>query len=150
MNLYAESSAVLTWLLGESRASAVQHQLRSADIVLASDLTLVECERVIIRARVLNEITEKRAGACRARLLKASSQWHVLRLGGDVVGRARLPFPAEPVRTLDALHIASAIIGRTAVPDLALLSLDQRVRSAARLLGFLTLPKITGSNVNQS
>ena len=36
---------------------------------------------------------------------------HILRLGADVVGRARLPFPGEPIRTLDALHIASAIIG---------------------------------------
>ena len=33
MNLYAESSAILTWLLGEKRASAVRRQLRSANIV---------------------------------------------------------------------------------------------------------------------
>lgn len=141
MNLYAESSAVLTWLLGEKRASAVRRHLRNANIVLASDLTVVECERVIIRARVLNEITQKRASACRARLLRVSNEWHILRLGADVIGRARVPFPAEPVRTLDALHLASAIIGRTAVPDLALLSLDERIRYAARQLGFVTLPK---------
>ena len=141
MNLYAESSAILTWLFGEKRAAAVRHQLRNADIVLASDLTMVECERVIIRARVLNEITPKRADACRTRLIAASNEWHILRLGADVVSRARLPFPAEPIRTLDALHIASAAIGRTAVPDLALLSLDERIRTAARQLGFVVLPK---------
>lgn len=141
MNLYAESSAVLTWLFGEERASAVRRQLRSAIIVLASDLTLVECERVIIRARALNEITEKRAIACRQRFIRASNEWHILRLGADVVSRGRLPFPAEPVRTLDALHLASAIIGRTAVPDLALLTLDEKIRSSARELGFVTLPK---------
>ena len=132
---------MLAWLLGEKPASAVRHQLRKANIVLASDLTVVECERVIIRARVLNEITSKRASACRARLIAASSGWHILRLGADVVDRARLPLPSEPVRTLDALHIASAIIGRTAVPDLAILSLDERIRAAARQLGFVTLPK---------
>ena len=141
MNLYAESSAVLTWLLGEKRASAVRRQLRSANIVFASDLTLVECERVLIRARALNEITEKRAISCRARLITASNEWHILRVGADIVNRGRLPFPAEPVRTLDALHLASAIIARTAVPDLALLTLDERVRSSAQQLGFVTLPK---------
>ena len=141
MNLYAESSAVLAWLFGEKRAITVRRHLRSASIILASDLTLVECERVIIRARTLDEITEKRARSCGGRLINASSQWHILRLGADVVGRARLPFPGEPIRTLDALHIASAIIGRTAVPDLALLSLDERIRFAAQQLGFVVLPK---------
>ena len=102
---------------------------------------MVECERVIIRAQALNEITQKRASACRARLIGASNEWHILRVGADVIDRARLPFPAEPVRTLDALHIASAIICRTAVPDLALLSLDERIRSAARQLGFVIFPK---------
>ncbi len=112
-----------------------------ADIILASDLTLVECERVIIRARSLGEITERRARSCRDRLLNASSQWHILRLGADIVARARLPFPGEPIRTLDALHLASTIVGRAAIPDLALLSLDDRIRSAGQKLGFTILPK---------
>jgi hypothetical protein len=57
------------------------------------------------------------------------------------VERARLPFPHEPIRTLDALHIASALIGRAAIPDLALLTLDDRIRTAAKELGFKILPK---------
>lgn len=110
-------------------------------MVFASDLTLIECERVIIRARVLEEISEKKAQFCRVRLIKASTQWHILRVGADVVERARLPFPAEPVRTLDALHLASALVGQAAVPDLAILSLDTRIRAAARELGFAVLPR---------
>jgi predicted nucleic acid-binding protein len=55
--------------------------------------------------------------------------------------RARLPFPHEPIRTSDALHIASALFGRGAIPDLALLTLDERIRTAARELGFKILPK---------
>ena len=141
MNLYAESSAVLSWLFGEARGSAVRRQLRRADMILASDLTLVECERIIIRARTLEEITEKRAQFCRSRLISASVQWHILRVGGDVIERARLPFPGEPIRTLDAMHLASAMVSRTAVPDIALLSLDARIRSAAQQLGFNVVPK---------
>jgi hypothetical protein len=110
-------------------------------MVFASDLTLIECERVIIRARILEEISEKKAQFCRGRLLKASGQWHVLRISADVVERARLPFPVEPIRTLDALHLAGALVGQTAIPDLALLSLDTRIRSASQALGFVVLPK---------
>ena len=141
MNLYAESSAVFSWLFGETRADAVRRYLRGADVILASDLTLVECERVIIRARTLGEITERRAESCRRRLLDVTAYWYVLRVGADIVERARQPFPGEPIRTLDALHIASAIMGRTAVPDLMLLSLDGRIRSAAEQLNFGLLPK---------
>ena len=141
MNLYAESSAVLAWLMGEPRGVNVRRQLRQAERVFASDLTLVECERVIIRARSLEEITGRRARFCQSRLMKASVSWHMLRLGTDVVDRARLPFPIEPLRTLDALHIASALIAQTALPDLALLTLDTRVRTNAKELGFRVLLK---------
>ena len=141
MNLYAESSAVLSWLFGESRGTAVRNLLRRADSVMASDLTLVECDRVIIRARVLDEISEKQAQHCRSRLVEVSNHWYILKLGAQIVERARLPFHHEPIRTLDALHIASALTGRTAIPDLALLTLDERIRTAAKELGFKILPK---------
>ena len=141
VNLYAESSAVLAWLMGETRRAAAGRQLRKAERVFASDLTLVECNRVIIRAISLEEISERRAKLCQSRLMKASVSWHMLRLGADVVDRARLPFPVEPIRTLDALHIASALIAQTAFPDLALLTLDTRVRTNAKELGFRVLPK---------
>lgn len=141
MNIYAESSAVLCWLLGEKRRSVVQRMLRRAELVLTSDLTLVECDRVIIRALTLKEMSDRRAQSCRSRLASAAAQWHVLRVGADVVNRARLPYPGEPIRTLDALHLASALIGRTALPDLSVLSLDSRIRLAAQQLDFRVIPK---------
>ncbi|HUP51077.1 MAG TPA: hypothetical protein VM198_01275 [Longimicrobiales bacterium] len=48
--LYAESSAVLAWLLGDDRGDEVGRALADARGVVASELTRVECERVLIRA----------------------------------------------------------------------------------------------------
>jgi len=56
VNLYAESSAVLAWLLGEDAAPRVRELLSKAEFVLASDLTLLECDRVLIRAVALGEV----------------------------------------------------------------------------------------------
>ena len=108
--------------------------------MIASDLTLIECDRVMIRAVVLNELRESDAIQRQARLNAAAARWTLLAIEEEVIERARRPFPAEPVRTLDALHITSALIARKAVPDLAVLSLDERVRQAADRLGLPLLP----------
>ena len=136
MTVYAESSAVLAWLLGEARGADVRDRLASAGLVIASDLTLVECDRVLIRAAALGELPEADAAGRRAELAAAAAHWTILRVGAGVVGRARQPFAKEPVRTLDALHLASALVAKAAVPDLAILSLDDHLRANARALGF--------------
>ncbi len=140
MSLYAESSAILAWLLGEEASGTVRRHLADADSVITSELTLIECERVLIRAVVAGQTTEVAAAERTSLLAAAAARWVVLQLAGEVVERARRPFPSEPVRTLDALHLASALLARSAVDDLAVLSLDDQLRANARALGFETLP----------
>ena len=141
MNVYAESSAVLAWLLGEDAGRRVGEVLRRAELVMASDLALLECDRVLIRAVTLREIDEATAADRRAHLNAAVAHWHLWRVSPDIVERARRPFPAEPVRTLDAIHLASALAVRSAVPNVELLSLDDRIRRAAKQLGFRLQPE---------
>jgi predicted nucleic acid-binding protein len=140
VNLYAESSAVLAWLLDEEAAVVVREALAGASLVVASDLTLIECDRVLLRAAALGELTEADAADRRAHLAAASAHWQVLRLGADIVERARQPFPGPPVRTLDAIHLASALVARAAIPGLEMLTLDLRIRDVARPLGVRVRP----------
>ncbi|NIP60945.1 MAG: PIN domain-containing protein [Gemmatimonadetes bacterium] len=140
MILYAESSAVLAWLLGETRGRDVADAMASAESIVASELTLVECERVLIRAWNSGLITEGERGDQSAHLARAAGHWTRLRVDDEVVERTRRPFPVEPIRTLDALHLASALVARSAVPGVRLLSLDQRVRENGERLGFDLLP----------
>ena len=140
MKIYAESSAVLAWLLGEEAAPRVRDILRKAELVIASDLTLLECDRVLIRALALGEIEEAAAADRRAHLNAAAAHWHVLSLSTDIVDRARRPFPAEPIRTLDAMHLASALMARSGAAGVEILSLDDRVRRAGEQLGFRLQP----------
>jgi len=140
MKLYAESSAALAWLLEQEHAELVANTLAQAELVIASDLTLIECDRVLIRAVVLDELQESDAVDRQARLNAVSMRWTLLGLDEGLIERARRPFPAEPLRTLDAIHLASALTARKAMPDLAMLSLDSRIRGAADRLGFQLLP----------
>ena len=140
MNLYAESSAVLAWLLDESTAPDIRRLLNEAEIIVASDLTLIECDRVLLRTVALKEMTEAEAADRRAHLAAAAAHWQILRIAAEIVERARQPFPGEPIRTLDAIHLASLLTGRAAIRGLALLSLDERVRQAAKGLGVEVIP----------
>lgn len=140
MNLYAESSAVLAWLLGEASGAAARQCLEEARAIVSSELTLVECDRTLHRAVALTALAEEKAAALRARLTAAACYWNILSIVPAILDRARQPFPGEPVRTLDALHIASALHARAAVADLALLSFDSRIRRAGFALGFALLP----------
>ena len=138
--LYVESSAVLAWLLGEPSGERVGEALEAADGVMASDPTLIECERVLIRAWSSGLLTEaERVDQSRALALVSSHRTR-LRVEEVVVERARRPFPIEPVRRPDALHLSTALVARSVAPGLAVLSLDQRLRENAERLGLVTVP----------
>ncbi len=131
---------MLAWLLDEPMAPAVRRLLGAAEAIVASDLTLIECDRVLLRAVALKVVTEAEAADRRAHLIVAAAHWQVLRIAGEIVDRARQPFPGDPIRTLDAIHLASLLVARSAVVGLRLLSLDERVRQAAKGLGVAVEP----------
>jgi predicted nucleic acid-binding protein len=139
-HLYADASAVLAWLLDEPRGADIAALLDAASVVVSSELTLVECDRALLRRSGEAAITEAYRAELSARVVAAVTEWNLLALSAPILHRARLPFAGAPLRTLDAIHLASALEGRSAVPGLAILSLDDRMRRAARSQGFDVVP----------
>ena len=140
MIAYAESSAVLTWLLGERGEGDVRQLLTEAERVVASTLTAVECARALARGVATGRVSAKDELAALQLLDSASRSWVTLELTGRVLDRARARFPYEPVRTLDALHLATAVVFHEAHSVLTMLSLDERVRENSLSLGFEVAP----------
>lgn len=106
----------------------------------ASDLTLVECDRVLVRGVATGDVDPAEAVRLRTALNRAARHWNLVRIDGEVVERARRPFPIEPLRALDAIHLATALVVAAGVPDLTLLTFDRRIRRAARRLGLSLAP----------
>lgn len=142
MRLYAESSAALAWLLGETAGEEVRQLLAGAEDVFTSVLMLVEVDRALIRAQVVEGLSEGRAVDRRRVLARASRHWHLVQLHEEILDRAKRPFPGEPIRTLDALHLASVLAVRAVMPELVMLTLDSRIRSTSIDLGFDVLPPV--------
>lgn len=130
----------MCWLLDEVRAPEIRTRLGDAELVLTSGLTLIECERVLIRAVATRLLSEPGAAVRFEALARTADHWVVFDVDAEIMARARRPFPAEPIRTLDAIHLATAVLARSLVPDLSVLSLDERVRRSAEQMGFRVLP----------
>jgi predicted nucleic acid-binding protein len=136
VTLYAETSAVLRWLFADEGGEAVRARLAGAAKVTSSRLTLIETRRVVQRAQHEGRITAAQSADLLAVFAQAASTWAVLEVSEEVARRAEERFPNEPVRTLDAIHLASALFLRQSFPDLEIVSADERVVANAALLGF--------------
>ncbi|MDX2223836.1 MAG: type II toxin-antitoxin system VapC family toxin [Rhodospirillaceae bacterium] len=139
-DVYAESSAVMAWLQGENEGQRARLVVESARAVYCSELTIIECERALIRAVAMGLYRQDVAAVLRVRLHEAVSSWSVVRLLPEILARAIRPFPLEPIRTLDAIHVATALHLKSILGDFPILSLDDRIRRVAEALGFPVRP----------
>jgi predicted nucleic acid-binding protein len=140
VNLYLESSAALRDLLGGDRCDEIRRLLAGAGIVATSRCTMAEVGRVFARLRVLEPTAAAAAAAREAQFQTDSELWVVQPVDESIWLRCSRPFPVEPLRTLDAIHIATIERLAGALDRIVVLSTDSRVRINAQALGFTVAP----------
>jgi predicted nucleic acid-binding protein len=140
VNVYLETSAALRDLLDGGGAEEVRRALRDAEIVCTSRLTLAEVARVMVRLRVLEPNVAARVTAREAAFVSESELWSLYPVDEDIWARCGRPFPVEPVRVLDGLHLATIERVTEALADLVVLTTDDRIRQNAQCLGIEVLP----------
>jgi predicted nucleic acid-binding protein len=138
VTLYAETSAVLRWLLGQPDAEVVRRHLEGARRVVSSELTIVECERALVR--LAGSAAAPAIARARALVAELRARWTLVEIDAPIRARAGQPFPIEPLRALDALHLATALELASTIGPLAILSTDARIAGNARALGFAVVP----------
>lgn len=131
---YIESSALVAALL-EHDAGALQ-AIRARGRVVTSALTIAETARAILRARTAARLTAAQERAAVRALRRFERRCFVVAVTDPVLDRVRRPFPVEPVRTLDAVHLATAELLGDPPPLVTLVTRDVRVRENARALGY--------------
>lgn len=133
--LYVETSAVLAWLLDEPTAAEVRESVDSAETVVTSELTWVEVERVVARGESSGALRGGDAQKLRGSVARQRAAWMSMTVSAAVLARTGRVFPLEPVRTLDALHLATALEFTKAFQDLRILTFDRRIAENATALG---------------
>lgn len=112
----------------------------AASTRVASALTFLETDRALSRSLLTKSLPRARLADAARALVSLRGITRVALLSEEILERARQVFPVEPVRTLDAIHLATALVLRGALGPLTLLSLDRRVRENAAALGFEVFP----------
>ena len=104
---------------------------------VTSALTFAEAGRAIIRARATGRLTASQEQAAVRALRTFERRCFVVDVDHAVLARVRRPFPIEPIRTLDALHLATVELLGEAPQLVTVVTRDARVRDNAAALGFV-------------
>ena len=125
--IYLDTSVALAQLLGEDR--------RPPETLWAESLVSSRLLEYELWTRLHRLGAAKSHGEAARDLLARVA---IVELAPEVLARALEPFP-KPVRTLDALHLASADFLRASGARLEIASYDDRLRVAAEAMGFALL-----------
>ncbi len=133
MTAYIDTSALLRLVLREPGAL---EELRAYDTLVSSELIAVESCRTIDRLRLQGSLTTEEA----AERLKVVTEWleaiDLVLLRSPVLSRASDPLPT-PLGTLDAVHLATALVWRDRMASLPMIAThDPALGLAARTFGF--------------
>jgi predicted nucleic acid-binding protein len=131
---YIESSALVAALL-ERDADALA-SARSRGRKVTSALTIAEAARAILRARMTARLTTDQERAAVRALRRFERRCFLVAVTDPILARVSRPFPLEPIRTLDAVHLATAELLGEPPPLVVVVTRDVRVRENARALGY--------------
>jgi predicted nucleic acid-binding protein len=133
---YIESSALIAALL--ERDMAARASIRAAGQRVTSALTLAEGARAILRAVATGRLSEADGRAATRGLQIFGRRCDIVSVTDAILTRVGRRFPEEPIRTLAAVHLATAEEIGEPPALVTIVTRDARVRANARALGYAT------------
>jgi predicted nucleic acid-binding protein len=130
---YLDSSVVLRIVLG---ARGVLPNWETLEHLVSSALLEVECLRTLDRLQLVDRIPAEEIAIRRQAIYDLVGRMDIVEITASVLARASQPLPV-PLRTLDAIHLATAMLWREAEQeDVELATHDEALALAARAIGF--------------
>jgi predicted nucleic acid-binding protein len=130
---YLDSSVLLRVVLGKRGRLKEWRAVREG---VVSALAEVECLRTLDRLRLRGAITDQDLSIRREAVYRLLEEIEIVEPTRPILARASLPL-ATPVGTLDAIHLATAMLWReTSTADMVFATHDAALGIAARASGF--------------
>jgi predicted nucleic acid-binding protein len=131
---YIESSALVAAFLEADVAA--QRAIRAPGRRVTSALTVTEAHRAVLRGRVTGRLTLEDERDVVRGLQTFARRCELVAVSNDVLVRAARPFPVEPIRSLDAIHLATIELLGEPPQLVTVVTRDSRVGENARALGY--------------
>lgn len=131
---YVETSALVAAGL-EGDATAVR-AMRGEGMRIASALTLAETRRAFVVARVRGRLTPEQLRARLTWLRRFERVCRIVEISPAVLARLGRLFPVEPIRALDAIHMATVEAIEEDPALVAVVTRDRRIADNARAMGY--------------
>lgn len=131
MTTYVDASVVLRMVLGERSPLESWERINP----VSSELIRVECLRTIEREAAHTGSQSAALAARRGDTLRYLEAFDLVSVSLSILERAADPFPIS-VATLDAIHLATALLLREELADLDFATHDAKLALAARAMGF--------------
>lgn len=136
-----DSSAVVPLLVAEANTDAAQRLLREDPAMVVWWATTTECVSAVARLEREGALDLDGVDAALGRLDELDRGWSEVLPVQNARQHARRLLRTHPLRAADALQLGAALIAAEGKPDsLELVTLDVRLRDAARREGFRLLP----------
>jgi predicted nucleic acid-binding protein len=130
--VYWDASAIVSAAVRDTFTYRAREALRGKDVHLISTLALAEVDAVISRLARMGLVTHRQVDRV-ARYTRGGT-WRILWSHPSPADLLRLS-AAHPLRGADLWHLANALGLTGDLPDLCLLTFDERLATAARAEG---------------
>lgn len=132
---YFDTSVIVKRYVRETDSPRARGML-SRHRILTSAIAPVEAISALSRRRNSGELKDEDFDAIVARIRADRDYWELVEVGATVLARAEELLRQAPVRTLDALHVASALVFQREVGiALPFVTADRKQGAAASSLG---------------
>jgi len=129
--LYLDTSVVLRACLESGTSPDIDVRIGQARILVTSRLSLVEASRAFHRVRQQGQLPEAKLADAERDTNAIWARCQLWELTPAVCETARNVAPRAALRSLDALHLATFVLARQRIEGIELLTVDDRLRSAA-------------------
>jgi predicted nucleic acid-binding protein len=129
--LYLDTSVALRATLERGTSPDFERRMAAAPALVTSRLSLVESARALLRVRSQGGVSETQLADIRRELGVLWTRCELWELSPAVCELASRLAPDRPLRTLDALHLATFLLARRRIEGLDLLTADRRLEDAA-------------------
>ena len=137
---YLDTSWLVKLYVDEPDAAAVRSLVAEGGPVLVSELSLVEFHAAVERRRREDLLTSASATGLTSRFRREWKDRYRVPVSRDVIERAKDLVSSHPLRSLDAVHLASALLAARDSPEpVRFGAADRRLVGAAKAEGLVTI-----------